>query len=259
MPTKPVLASSIKLLPLTLSHWPVLRDLILKYHLQNRMLNESLPMFKLLLRTIADIELHLLKWGSVLSPGDSKSSPAEVSHPPSAESWVWAATRGLLCRGQSGHGEWEGGHLPKFRGLGELHGEAGPCPGSLLITWAAWCVASWESVRTRGCLGPRDGYVKKKDPVGMLCVCRAWVGKVLGLSVSLEWTLRGSGAWAILKGFPPNKGALVERVCKNRPSRTRCCGGGLSGGPGWGCTAPLQVMVQGVASRQELGGVRAGK
>ena len=61
MPTKPVLASPIELLQLTLSHWPVLSDLILKYHLQNRMLNESLPMFKLLLRTTADIEPHLLK------------------------------------------------------------------------------------------------------------------------------------------------------------------------------------------------------
>lgn len=51
-----------------------------------------------------------------------------------------------------------------------------------------------ESVRTRGCLGPRDGYVKEKDLVGVLCVCRAWVGKVVGLSVSLEWILRGSRA-----------------------------------------------------------------
>ena len=42
--------------------------------------------------------------------------------------------------------------------------------------------------------GAAEWLVRGKDLVGVLCVCRAWVGKVLGLSVSLEWTLRGSGA-----------------------------------------------------------------
>ena len=55
-------------------------------------------------------------------------------------------------------------------------------------------MTSWESVRDERLPGAAEWLVRGKDLVGVLCVCRAWVGKVLGLSVSLEWTLRGSGA-----------------------------------------------------------------
>lgn len=42
--------------------------------------------------------------------------------------------------------------------------------------------------------GAAGWLVRGKDPVSELCISRAWVGKVLGLSLSLEWTLRGSRA-----------------------------------------------------------------
>lgn len=132
----PVLASFTQLLllnpALTLSHWSILRDIILKYYLHNRMLKGTFPMMKLLLRAIGDIVPHLLKKGTRSSQG----------YPPALPSGLCPSLS--LCRGTGsehlGRGYLSGqscqsvlyvkagGSPPGQRASRELHGEADLCP-----------------------------------------------------------------------------------------------------------------------------------
>lgn len=153
----PVLSSFVQLLllnpALTLSHWPILRGIILKYYLHNRMLNGTSPMMKLLLRTTSDIVPHLLKKGTRssrgypncsaicgLQPSISRAEELALSSRVGAIS-LDRAVRVLHVEGR--------GSPPGQRASSEFHGDVALCPE--FMDHIARCVTlAWESLKMTG-------------------------------------------------------------------------------------------------------------
>lgn len=161
---KPILVCFVELLllnpALTLSHWPILRDISLKYYLHNRTLNGR----TLLPRVRGDIVPHLLKRGARLTQGATKllCPQTALSHPPQAHTEeldlscqvrtisLGRAVRVLCVRRRKS---------PQVQGTPAL-----------------------EHLKMRGCLELPDGSVGEKVPVGVSCICRVWDHKMPSVS-----------------------------------------------------------------------------
>lgn len=233
-----------------------MRDIILKYYLQNRMLNEIFPTLKLLLRTTADIEPHLLKRGSGLAPGDPNCSalrglPPSISRgtgseQPHRERFFGEGCQGTICekeeitqvQGLQGNSMQRLIHVPAVCWsetdwcvicLGKSNDERLP--------WAAWWQHEGEGSSGRG------SHLQTLGGQSAGCFCES------GMDSESQWGL------SYLER-PADEVTLVETVCEGRTSRTRHCSG-----ENWvvsqRCTAPYQVTVQG-GGYGTVGEVKAG-